>query len=77
MSSDSRLTPIPEPKTGSPEERFRRDRRKLFSDALVGIPVILTITSKPLWAAAADNRSNQTGCRYILNEDLRKSLKCK
>ena len=50
MSSDANVTPPREPETGSTEEQFRRDRRKLFVDALVGVPVIITIMAKPAWA---------------------------
>ena len=61
MSSDANVTPLREPETGSTEEQFRRDRRKLFVDALVGVPVILTLTSKPLWATVQANASAMSG----------------
>jgi hypothetical protein len=37
----------------SPEEQNRRERRKLFVHALVGVPVIVTIMAKPAWAIPA------------------------
>jgi hypothetical protein len=39
-----------EPEPLSNEEQNRRERRKLFVHALVGVPVIITIMAKPAWA---------------------------
>jgi hypothetical protein len=44
---------VPEPETLSTEEHNRRERRKLFVHALVGVPVIITILAKPAWAQPA------------------------
>ena len=65
MSSDAKLTSTPEPEAGSPGEPLRSDRRKVFVDALVGVPIILTLTSKPLWAMLQYNASSITACRYV------------
>lgn len=65
MTKTPKVPTACQPETVSEAEQFRRDRRKLFVDALVGVPVILTLTSKPLWAQVAANATNTTGCRYI------------
>lgn len=53
MSSQPRPEMAHEPEALSPEEQNRRDRRKLFVHALVGVPVIVTIMAKPAWAVPA------------------------
>lgn len=65
MTNQFKFPTTSEPQPGPADQQFRRDRRKLFADALVGVPVILTLTSKPLWAVVADNATNTTGARYM------------
>ncbi len=40
-------------------------RRRLIGRSLAVVPVVMTLTSRPLWAQVVKNASNATGCRYI------------
>lgn len=53
MTNEPKPTAAHESEGLSPEEQNRRERRKLFVHALVGVPVVVTIMAKPAWAVPA------------------------
>jgi hypothetical protein len=57
MTNEPKPATAHESEASSPEEQNRRERRKLFVHALVGVPVVITIMAKPAWAVPGSTQA--------------------
>lgn len=73
MSNETKAPNAGDSQAGSAEERFRRERRKLFGHALVGVPVVISIMAKPAWAGPGQHSTNFS-CHSMLNVYSREEL---
>ncbi|MFN8065227.1 MAG: hypothetical protein U0P82_10560 [Vicinamibacterales bacterium] len=65
MRNDNQPTDSPQGNGTARERVVNQDRRRLIGKTLVAVPVVMTLTAKPLMATVVKNKSNSTGCRYI------------